>query len=156
MDALLDILTHGTTWIVIGAGLLALELALPSLIIGFFGLGAFVTAVVSWLGIVTEIGYLLLVFLISSILSLILLRRWLKPYFYGDVDEVQKPGERKVQEAGEIVKVLEDISPGSKGKVQLHGTLWEAVSSEKIPAGENVRITGRKNITLEVTTLKEE
>lgn len=153
MEALLDILSCGTTWVIIGAGLLALELALSGLIVGFFGLGAFVTAVVSWLGIVNEIGYLLLVFLFSSILSLIILRRWLKPYFCGDVDEVQVPGEKEVEEAGVIVKVVEAISPDSKGKVLFHGTLWEAVSSERIPAGDNARITGRNNITLVVTSL---
>lgn len=146
-------LTSGTAWVVIGALLLVLEMALPGLIIGFFGLGAFVTALASWLGNVDEIGYQLLIFLFSSILSLLLLRRWLKPYFLGDIDEVQVPGERRDETVGEIVDVIEAIEPNSKGRVRLHGTLWEAVSADTIPAGERARITGRKNITLEVAAL---
>jgi len=48
------------------------------------------------------------------------------------------------------VKVISFISPNFKGKVELHGTNWNATADEDINEGEIVEIISKDNLTLTV------
>ena len=54
---------------------------------------------------------------------------------------------------GERAVVKSKIAPNSGGKVEFHGTDWQAQSEEEIEEGTIVKIVGKENITLKVKTL---
>lgn len=135
-------------WTVIGIVLVFMEFFIPGLVIAFFGFGALITALTTWIGLTTSLAAQLLVFIIFSILMLVLLRKYLKRTFLGDstsqVDRINFS-----VEVGKIVPVIEFIQPGEVGgKVRYQGTNWSAKATEAIPPGESVKIIGCENITL--------
>ncbi len=82
MDTIKDFLRPEIIWFLIGLALLIMEFVLPGLIIAFFGVGAWIVALVC---LITDIGIntQLIIFIISSVLSLLCLRKWLKGVFMG-------------------------------------------------------------------------
>ena len=68
MDWIKDLLKPELIWFLVGLVLLIMEFALPGLIIGFFGAGAWIVAIIC---LVTNINIntQLIIFIISSILS---------------------------------------------------------------------------------------
>ena len=51
---------------------------------------------------------------------------------------------------GEVGEVVVNLMAGKKGKVYVHGELWNAVASEDISKGEDVYIEGLEGLTLKV------
>jgi len=152
MDAIKEYLMPELIWFLIGLVLLLLELALPGLIIFFFGVGACIVALVCLLTDIS-LNTQLLIFLLSSILSLLCLRRWLKGIFMGFIVSKQDMTENLEEFIGHRAVVKEKITPYAPGKVEFHGTNWEALADEEIAVGTLVKITGKDNITLKVKAL---
>jgi len=149
MEMLKDFLRPEIIWFLVGLLLLVLEFALPGLIVGFFGIGAWIVAVVC---LITEIGLnsQLVIFIVSSVLSLLLLRRWLKGIFLGHSDSKQDLKHNFEEFVGQRAVVKEKIVPKLGGKIEFHGTNWEAQADEEIADGTVVEIVGKDNITLKV------
>ena len=83
----MDILSDpAVIWFLIGLGLLLLELVLPGLVILFFGVGAWITALVCALTDI-NLNWQIFIFLVASLLGLVLLRRYLKKRFFGRADK---------------------------------------------------------------------
>jgi membrane protein implicated in regulation of membrane protease activity len=138
-------------WFLLGLALMLSELALPGFVIVFFGIGAWVTAFTLLLGFTEPFNVQLLVFLISSLLSLVLFRKQGQKYFQGRVsgklDDVAKLDDVR----GERAVVIEDIVPATlAGKVEFHGTNWNAIAATEIKKGTPVEILERDNLTLKV------
>ncbi len=152
MDAIKDFLKPEIIWFLIGLVLLILEFAMPGLIIFFFGVGACVVAIVC---LITDIGInaQLMIFIASSVLSLLCLRKWLKGIFIGHVKSKQDMTEDLKEFIGERAVVKETITPKAGGKVEFHGTDWAADADEEIEEGTVVEIIGKENITLKVKVL---
>jgi len=143
MDGLSEWLKPEIIWFLIGLVLLVLEFSAPGLIIAFFGVGAWVVALIALLfdiSLTTQ----LLIFLITSILMLTFLRKSLRKVFKLDSFELQNELEDFL---GHTAEVTVKISPNKPGKVELNGTSWEAESSTEIAKGKTVKIIGRKSIT---------
>lgn len=139
-------------WFVIGLVLIILEFANPGVVLIFFGIGAWIVAFISLLlGI--SVNVQLAIFLISSVLLLVFLRKWLKTMFRGESDITQEKEEIMDQFFGKKALVTKTISPDIGGKVEFQGTYWDAESYETIAEGETVEIIDRKNITLVVKPL---
>lgn len=62
-------------WFLLGLALLLSELILPGFVIMFFGIGAWITALCILLGITENFNVQLLIFLGSSLLTLVLFRK---------------------------------------------------------------------------------
>jgi membrane protein implicated in regulation of membrane protease activity len=152
MDAIKDLLKPELIWFLIGLALLLLEFALPGLIVFFFGLGAWIVALVCLLTDIS-LNAQLLVFIISSVLSLVCLRKWLKGLFKGFIVSRQKTSENIEEFIGKRAVVKEKITPQVPGKVEFHGTNWAAEADEEIAAETPVKIVGKDNITLKVKSL---
>jgi membrane protein implicated in regulation of membrane protease activity len=152
LDAIKDFLTPEVIWFLVGLVLLLMEFALPGLIIGFFGVGAWFVAVVC---LINDIGLntQLALFIASSVLSLVFLRQWLKGVFLGHEGSKQDLTHNLEEFIGERAVVKERIVPKLVGKVEFHGTNWEASADEEIVAGTVVEIIGKDNITLKVKTV---
>ncbi len=152
MDTIKDFLRPEIIWFLTGLVLLILEFALPGLIIAFFGVGAWIVALVC---LITDIGIntQLIIFIISSVLSLLCLRKWLKGIFLGHAVSKQNLKENLEEFIGQKAVVKEKIMPNTGGKVEFHGTNWLAEADEEIAEGATVQITGKDNITLKVKSL---
>lgn len=126
-------------WFLIGAVFLLLEMQLPGFIMFFFAIGAWVAAlIVAFLDI--SLSQQILVFTVSSVISLIALRAHLKRVFHGRL--VGSTSEDKVEDGamGAIVSVIEPIQPNMPGKVKYRGSYWKAYSDETLQVGDSVRI----------------
>ncbi len=135
-------------WALLGIGLVLVEFFIPGLVIAFFGIGALITAVTTWIGITSSLSSQLVVFIVSSILLLVLLRKFLKRIFLGK-SKVEAANRNFNIEVGKIVPVIEYIQPGEVGgKVRHQGSNWSASASEPIAPGESVKITGSDGLTL--------
>lgn len=145
-----NLLSVPVVWFIIGFALLLLEFALPGLIIMFFGVGAWVVAIMS-LFIDMSINMQLVVFLVASLFSVLLLRKWLQKTLL----ERKRP--REVIESefiGKTAKAETAISPGQNGKVLFKGSSWQAMSEDIISPGENVTIIDTQSILLIVKSTK--
>lgn len=140
-------ITPTQIWLIFGILMLLLEIFIPGLVIGFFGLGALITALLSWLGVINDITYQAIVFVLSSLLSLLVLRKMLKKVFLGDVYESEEG--IYDDDIGKIVEIIEDIIPNStEGKIKFKGSVWKAKSQNQINKGENAKIINKDNLTI--------
>jgi membrane protein implicated in regulation of membrane protease activity len=152
MDTIKDFLQPEIIWFLVGLVLLIFEFILPGLIIAFFGVGAWVVALVC---LITDIGIntQLIIFIIASVLSLLCLRKWLKGIFLGHAVSKQNLKENLDEFVGQKAVVKEKIVPKAGGKVEFHGTNWLAQADEEIAEGVTVQIISKDNITLKVKSL---
>jgi membrane protein implicated in regulation of membrane protease activity len=155
MEQLKEFIEPELIWFLVGLVLLIMEFALPGLIIGFFGVGAWIVAIVCLFSayVTGSINAQLIIFIISSVLSLLCLRKWLKGVFLGHTGSKQDLKQNLEEFVGQMAVVKEKIVPKLGGKVEFHGTNWEANADEEIETGTTVEIIGKDNITLKVKTL---
>lgn len=138
-------------WFAVAVALVLLELALPGVILVFFGLGAGLTSFALWLGLIHTLDAQLLLFSASSLVLLVTLRRWARNRFTGYVPDASSGAANFDDFTGGSATAVEDLAPGRAGPVEFRGTRWTAVSDTFIPRGEVARIARRDGITLHVT-----
>lgn len=134
-------------WFIAGIVFFALELALPGLIVFFFGLGAWCAALVVYLHPMA-LAYQLLVFLGASLFALLLLRSTLKKIFLGrklEVDAMEST--LPPDAAGEVI---EDIVPPAAGTIKYGGSFWQATADQPFVKGTIVRVLEKTNLTVKV------
>lgn len=139
-------------WLALGLILAVSEFFVPGFVIIFFGAGAILTGIVKLIFSGLGDGAALLIFSLSSLISLILFR---KTWIGGKVvHDGNSPESGDVDESciGRKVSVVEPIAPGKPGKVELNGVNWTAESDETISAGAFVTVTNRDGLTLKVRT----
>lgn len=137
-------------WFLIGALLILLELVVPGLVLVFFGVGAWVTALVCLFGNV-GINTQLIVFLASSLTSLALLRNLLKKRY---MDRKSPDGDLEDEYIGQTAIAINSFAAGEMGKVTFKGSSWEAIAQQAVTAGQRLKITGYKSIKLFVEPLQ--
>lgn len=147
----MDILNDpAVIWFLIGLGLLLLELVLPGLVILFFGVGAWVTALACVI-YDFNLNWQILIFLVASLLGLVLLRKYLRRKFFG-----KKSGsaEDQLEEfIGRKAKVIEEFKDG-QGRIEFKGTQWSARSKDPLKKGQWVKILAKDSLILEVKSTK--
>lgn len=132
-------------WFILGLVLFLLELVIPGFFIFFFGLGAWVTALVCLIG---EPGTNLqiVIFAIVSVLSLIGLRKMIqKKFFYSKGKESE---EVEDEFTGKEAIATGEFGPDNIGKVEFKGTTWKAESNLPVKNGERVIIIEKENFKL--------
>ena len=149
MDWLKEFLKPELIWFLLGLLLFLAEFAIPGLIVLFFGIGAWIVAAICLLA-APSLNVQLGIFIASSVLSLALLRSWLKGIFLGHVTGKQDLTEDLQEFVGERAVVKETITPKLAGKVELHGTNWTAEAEAEISEGAVVEIVAKDNLTLKV------
>ena len=138
-------------WFLLGLILVFLEFAVPGVILIFFGVGAWVVALSTYLRLTGSIESQVLLFTITSIVLLASFRRWIKDKFYGHVSDVQDLTQNLNEFIGKSVVVIKDVIPGKPGgKVEFKGAEWSAVSDEYIKNGEWAIITELNGLTLKI------
>ena len=151
---LIEAISPELLWFIVGLVLIVAELMMPGFIIFFFGIGAWVTALCVGTGVISSFNLQLLTFLVSSGISLALFRKQGKKYFEGKVSGKLEPGQDLEDIRGQRAVVIAPIQPNAiGGKVEYHGTVWQASSTVAIENGAQVEITERKNLVLHVKPL---
>ena len=137
-------------WFIIGLACVLAEFALPGLIIIFFGIGAWCSALLL-LAFDFSGFFQILIFILCSILSLVFLRKRVS---------FKKEDAKDATEdfIGKRARAQESFTKGEFGKVFFKGTSWKAeiLSESIIKKGEYVKITGQESLTLLVEPLKTE
>ncbi len=133
-------------WFIIGLALFLLELVLPGFVIFFFGVGAWITAL---LCLVANPGLNLqvIVFAVTSVLSLLALRKMIqKRFFLAKDDGLSDRVEDEF--TGKEAVALSDLEPGKIGKVDFKGTTWKAESESTVNKGQTVIIKNKEDFKL--------
>lgn len=139
-------------WLLTGFVMMALEIFIPGLIIIFFGMGAVLVAILTYLGITTTLSLQLLLWGVSSLLLILLLRRQTAKIFPA-LEKKEESADDLVDQIGETINVVDGKSEW--GRVRLQGTTWKALSHSgvSIAAGTKVRVVRRENLTVYVEPL---
>lgn len=132
-------------WFLAGLVLLLLEFLIPGVLVIFFGLGAWVTALF-YLLFGGGIGVQFFIFGLSSVVMLLLLRKPLMKRLYKTNSNID-PDEEFIGQTG-ICEVA--ITPEQDGKVSFKGTQWTAAASEAIEEGDKVVIVSKEGLKLVV------
>ncbi len=139
----------GTIWAVAGLLLVLSEFVVPQFVVFFFGAGALLNALLVTVvpPLRSRITVQLLLWFLTSGVSLWLLRRYVAGWFRGD-DYV---GEDE-SALGKTGTVVETIPEGGSGRVRFGGTTWQAQCLEgAIDEGATVTVLEKRGVTLVVT-----
>jgi membrane protein implicated in regulation of membrane protease activity len=138
-------------WFIIGLVLFLLELVLPGFVIFFFGVGAWITALLCLIAN-PGINLQVIVFAVTSVLSLLALRKIIQKRFFFSKEGLSESVEDEF--TGKEAVALADFKRGTKGKVDFKGTSWNAESDKDIHEGQIVIIKGKENFKLFVEPKK--
>ncbi len=127
-------------WFLAGIIVMLTELAVPGFVIIFFGLGCWGASVVAVFS-PNSYSAQVAVFVIVSVASLMTLRRIAMRVFVGRSEGPQTEDLGNVP-LGVRITLDQDLEAGQVGRVRFRGTMWDAVSEDRIPAGSDAEITG--------------
>lgn len=132
-----EYLTPWLLWFVGGIALALFEIVVPGFILIFFGIGCWIVAGLLLIFDLstTQQAWLFLGF---SVLSLVVLRRYVMNIFGGD-QQKEDSLEDVPQGTG---KVVEAIGANSPGRVAWRGSFWPAQAEGPIDEGQQVSING--------------
>ncbi|OFY64632.1 MAG: hypothetical protein A2V64_13275 [Bacteroidetes bacterium RBG_13_43_22] len=138
-------------WFIIGLVLLLLELVMPGFVIFFFGVGAWITALVCLLAD-PGINVQVIIFAVTSVIALLVFRRIIKNKFIYSKNDKSEAVEDEF--TGKEAVAVADFGPDKKGKVEFKGTNWKSESGSDIKAGQTVIIIEKDNFKLIVEPKK--
>ncbi len=115
-------------WFIIGLVLFLLELVVPGFVIFFFGVGAWVTALVCLIAD-PGINLQVIIFAVISVLSLLGLRKIIQKKFFYSKDNRSEAVEDEF--TGKEAIAIADFGSDKNGKVEFKGTTWNAESDQK-------------------------
>jgi hypothetical protein len=131
-------------WILLGLGLLFLEMATPgSFVAFFFGLSGVVVGVLTALGWAGPEWVQWLLFSALAIIMLALLRGPLHARL--NLKGSARPVDSLVGEGGLI---LDEVPLGGVGKVEVRGSSWSARATEALKKGQRCRVDRVDGLTL--------
>jgi len=139
-------------WFLTGIAVMLAELVVPGFVIIFFGLGCLGAAVVAALA-PGAYSVQLITFLIVSLTSLVTLRKMAMHIFVGR-SEVSGGDDTGNVAVGARINIDQDIEPGREARVRYRGTMWTAVSEDRIPSGSEAEIVGVDKINRSCLKLK--
>ncbi|MBS3914557.1 MAG: NfeD family protein [Bacteroidetes bacterium] len=139
-------MNHETYWAVAGLILVIADLVFGTFFILFVGLGALITALLTWTGLLPDLTWQWIVFAGTSTLGLLLFRKKLVAAFG------KGAGVKYQEHIGHVVVVAVDIPENGEGRVNYRGAEWNAITTDKkaLPAGSKAIIRNFDGIVLEV------
>ena len=138
-------------WFIIGLALFLCELVVPGFFIFFFGLGAWVTAIACLIGD-PGINLQIVIFAITSVLSLLGLRKIIQKKFFYSKGNLSAEVEDEF--TGKEALAISDFGGEQTGRVEFKGTTWKAESKSEIAGGQRVIIIEKDSFKLMVEPKK--
>ena len=136
-------LSPSLLWFLIGVAFLVLELVVPGFILIFFTVGSWIAAIVA-LFIDIELSGQILIFIISSLVSLFTLRKYSLKTFKGTTrDNIDD--DYTDSKIGKTAVVTKPISPHMPGEIKVLGSYWRAIAETEIAEGESVIIESQES-----------
>lgn len=139
-------------WLLLGLMLLISEFFIPGLIAAFFGIGALLVGLLTLVGAIDSQAAQLSMFAITSILSLLVLRRHFARWLKGGEVAVADGDQDDAGLLGMRVQVLTDFVHGA-GRVHLNGAKWDAESNDPLKTDDAAWVTGHTGIVLQVSSM---
>ncbi len=138
-------MNYWTIFVIAGLAFLIFEMIMPTLFFLNLAFAGFITAVFAIF--IHNIVYLLLIFVVLSILSILFLR----PLFMRHKISKDKETGMEGKYIGKIVEVIEPIGKFS-GAITIYDERWDArcETDEPIPVGEKVKIVKNESLILTV------
>jgi membrane protein implicated in regulation of membrane protease activity len=136
-------------WFLGGLILFLLELVIPGFFIFFFAVGAWVAALTCLIwnpGTNLQI----IIFAVTSLLSLLALRRVIQKKFLYSQQNNDDSDAVEDEFTGKVGIALTSFAPGQTGRVEFKGTTWSAESQSVISEGQSVIIISKESFTLTV------
>jgi len=132
-------------WFIIGLALFLLELVMPGFVIFFFGVGAWITSLLCLI-IHPSANVQVIVFAITSVVTLAIFRRMIRKKFFYSKEDHSKIVEDEF--TGREAKALNDFGNGTDGKVEFKGTTWDARSESEVRKDSLVIILRKESFKL--------
>lgn len=128
-------------WLILGILLLLSEFLIPGFLVFFFGIGALITSLLTFL-IAPLNNYLaiqVIIFALSSVILLYFLRKRFKKSLMG---EEYKENHEYI---GDECKVVESVDVDKPGRILYQGTTWTAYSwNKKVKKNRKATLVGKK------------
>jgi membrane protein implicated in regulation of membrane protease activity len=138
-------------WFILGLVLLLLELITPGFFIFFFGLGAWITALICLIASPgTDLQ--IIIFAVTSVISLLTLRKIIQRKFFYSKGTQSEDVEDEF--SGKEALAIIDFGGTRNGKVEFKGTTWTAESKSEIKEGQRVIIKEKDSFKLIVEPKK--
>lgn len=140
-------------WAIFGIILVLSELIIPGAVVVFLGISALLVSFTLWTGWIEGIIPSLILWFISSLFLILLLRSLAMRFIPGET-EIQNTDE-DLDAIGAEVLVIETVGPNQTGRIRFRGTTWEVDSKDnkEITAGSRARIISRNNIKWVIESL---
>ena len=126
-------------WFLVGLPFFIAEMAVPGFILFFFGVGAWIVSLATAIFPDMSLNKQIVLFSISSLGSLLLLRNYLKSIFLG----VQNEGNDSydpLSDGDNLAVVSKAIKSGGYGEIKFKGTFYKAKSDEDIKVDQDVKV----------------
>jgi inner membrane protein len=128
-------------WVVLGIGLTALEIFLPSFISLWFGLGAIIVGLIAWMFPQMSVSGEVLIWIVASATFVLI---WFK-YFKPKMVDKTKAGVSRDAAIGETGQVIKAPVDGGRGMVRfslpiLSEDEWPFICENPVKAGDKVAI----------------
>lgn len=128
-------------WFVLGIAIALAELAIPSFVLIFFGIGCLGASLLAWIA-PGAFAAQVAAFTLVTIISLVTLRRLAMRVFVGKSEAA--PNEDLDENFTQaMITVEHDLSPGQQTRIRYRGSTWTAVALDTIPAGSQAEVTGQ-------------
>jgi membrane protein implicated in regulation of membrane protease activity len=114
-------------WFLIGVAFLVSEMISPVFILFFFGMGAWITSLVTAFLPELNFNQQIIIFSVSSLLLLLLLRQYLQNIFYGNQNLGEECANIEVDVSAIVTK---DIPKGGFGEIKYRGTFYKAKNKD--------------------------
>lgn len=149
----MDAYPNELLWFLFGLAMMLGEIVTPGFVLVFFGIGAWVVSLLLWLGVPVTFTSQLFIFLILSVVTLLLFRKYGTQYSHGKVIKAD-PAKPLDDIRGERAVATSDISPVTGGSVEFNGTHWNAESDTAVTKGTAVEVIERNNLILKVKPIQ--
>ncbi len=136
-------LSPSLIWFLVGVAFLIAELIMPAFILIFFTVGCWIAALVVWL-IDIELTKQILVFLVSSLFLLFILRKYSLKIFRGKTQD-KIDDHYSDSKIGKTAIVTKKITPNKFGEIKVMGSFWRATANEEIEEGSSVLIEEKES-----------
>jgi membrane protein implicated in regulation of membrane protease activity len=133
-------------WLILGLGLLVFEVLTPGgFFTFFFGIAAFLVAILAFFGVIQSGPVQWLVFAVLGTLLIAVFRPLVRKMFETNSPKVD-------QLVGQAAIALEALDANGRGKVELRGTSWNGVYAGQgsVLKGDRLRVTKVDGLSLVV------
>ncbi|MBL4614040.1 MAG: NfeD family protein [Magnetovibrio sp.] len=133
-------------WLIAGVILIAFEMVVPGVVFMWLGIAAILTGMVAWISPELAMEWLLIIFAVLSVVSVVAGRTYLKRNpLKTDHATLNRRGEQYI---GRHFTLCEPIVVGF-GKIKVDDTTWK-VMGDDMPEGAKVEVVAVQGVVLKV------